>query len=318
MEIKNSGLLMHKKIIFNLVAFLTAFLSLTSFSAIAEFRIVNTDTGVMMLRDGGVFWNFEIDNPEGRPFFHPLSLPSGRVFTELRPKDHIWHLGYWFCWKYINGINYWEPLDAERKGVRPAGLTRVVDKCVDIKGLDCTVTLKLEYKAADASKPVLDEFRTVQIDLVNEKGSYVITTRHRFEAKEDVVLDRTPPKGSPAEGRWSGGYAGLTLRLNTDVASDFEVRGYSGGENAADVTGRERKFLDFIDLNAGEGVVFEQIAAPDESRFYVWKDKRMVNASPVYVGAISVKKGEVLELAYRLKVYDKSCSKLRTENSKVK
>ena len=35
-------------------------------------------------------------------------------------------------------------------------------------------------------------------------------------------------------------------------------------------------------LNAGEGVVFEQIAAPDESRFYVWKDKRMVNASPVY------------------------------------
>ena len=58
--------------------------------------------------------------------------------------------------------------------------------------------------------------------------------------------------------------------------------------------------------------MFEQIAAPDESRFYVWKDKRMVNASPVYVGAISVKKGEVLELAYRLKVYDKSCPKLRT------
>ena len=31
--------------------------------------------------------------------------------------------------------------------------------------------------------------------------------------------------------------------------------------------GRERKFLDFIDLNAGEGVVFEQIAAQTNRGF---------------------------------------------------
>ena len=59
-------------------------------------RLEETDTGVRMRRGGSVVWNLEIDNPENRPFFHPLTLPSGKQLTDLRPKDHIWHLGYWF------------------------------------------------------------------------------------------------------------------------------------------------------------------------------------------------------------------------------
>ena len=280
---------------------LAAFCS-SLFAGPEECRVEKTDTGVKMMRGGSVLWNFEIDNPEGRPFFHPLALPSGKVFTDIRPKDHIWHLGYWFCWKYVNGVNYWEPADLGMKGVEPAGRTCVTKKDIKIEGLDCTVTLELDYRARGSESPVLHERRIVQMDPPDSKGGYIITTKHRFAAIEDTVLERTPPKGNPDTGKWSGGYAGLTLRLSADAASAFDVRGCSGGRSSAEVTGRETKFLDFFDQKTGERVIFTQIAAPETSRFYVWKDKRMINASPVYTGPLSLKKGQTLELSYRLKV----------------
>ena len=273
------------------------------FAAAVECRIERTSTGVRMMRGGNILWNFEMVNPECRPFFHPLALPSGRVFTDLRPKDHIWHLGYWFCWKYVNGVNYWEPADARRKGVEPAGSTRVTKSHVDINGLDCIVTMELDYRARGSGSAVLHEHRIVQIDHPDEKGGYIIQTEHVFTAREDVVLERTPPKGDPKKGRWSGGYAGLTLRLNDAAAAAFDVRGFSGGKSPAEVTGVETRLLDFVDTKTGEGVIFSQISAPETSRFYVWKDKRMINASPVYTGPVSLKKGEVLKLSYRLKVH---------------
>ena len=281
---------------------LAAFCS-SLFAGPEECRVEKTDTGVKMMRGGSVLWNFEIDNPEGRPFFHPLALPSGKVFTDIRPKDHIWHLGYWFCWKYVNGVNYWEPADPGMKGVEPAGRTCVTKKDIKIEGLDCTVTLELDYRARGAESPVLHERRIVQIDPPDSKGGYIITTKHRFTAIEDAVLERTPPKGNPDTGKWSGGYAGPTLRLSSDAAAAFEVRGCSGGRSPAEVTGRETGFLDFADPRTGEGVMFAQIAAPETSRFYIWKDKRMINASPVYTGPVTLKKGETLELSYRLKVH---------------
>ena len=262
-----------------------------------------TPTGVRMVRDGNVIWNFEIDTPEGRPFFHPLTLPSGRVFTEVRPEDHIWHLGYWFSWKYINGVNYWEPADPEMKGFEPAGVTRVVDRDIDIKTSNCVVALSLDYRPKGAGNAVLEEIRHVLVDSPNALGEYGIIINQRFTAKEDVVLDRTPPKGDPAQGKWSGGYAGITLRLASEVASRLAVRGALGGNGAAEVTGTETDGLDFHDSKTGEGFVFSQEKPSELSRFYVWKDKRMVNASPVYMGPMRLKQGETMEFRYRLKVY---------------
>ena len=283
------------------LAFVSAIFLCTAFlGAEAKCAIVKTATGVKMSRNGKTLWNFEIENPEGRPFFHPLSFPSGKTFTDIRPKDHIWHLGYWFGWKYINGVNYWEPADEAMQGVEPAGLTRVIGKDIVIEGLGCRVALDLNYRARTSKTPVLQERRIVLIDPPDANGGYSITTKHRFEAKEDAVLERTPPKGDPSKGKWSGGYAGPTLRLDAGVASELAVRGSSGGKGAAEVTGRERAALVFSNPDSHEGLVFEQISAPEESRFYIWKDKRMVNASPVYAGAVALKKGQVLELAYRL------------------
>ena len=264
--------------------------------------IERTATGVRMLRDGEELWNFEIDTPEGRPFFHPLRLPSGRAFTGLRPKDHIWHLGYWFSWKYVNGVNYWEPADPKRKGTEPEGRTRVLGKTVKCEGGACTVDMDLDYGARADGVTVLTEKRNVTVTAPDGQGGYEITVRHRFTAARDAVLGRTPPKGDPRKGRWSGGYAGPTLRLAEDVAASFSVSGSMGGKNSAEVTGTETGHLVFRDPVSGENVTFSRLKAPPQARFYVWRDKRMVNDSPVYTGEIALRKGETLELAYRLKV----------------
>ena len=274
--------------------------------AIATYRrskLVKTKTGVQMLRDGKLLWNFEIDNPEGRPFFHPLNLPSGKPITDLRPKDHIWHLGYWFSWKYVNGVNYWEPDDKARKGVEPQGRTRVTKKSISANDLDCTVSLELEYGARADGKTVMKESRKITIDPPDPNGGYVITVRHTFTAVEDVTLDRTPPHGSTASGKWGGGYAGATLRLDPEQAAAFSVRGFAGGSSSADVTGKETKYIDFADPSTGEGVTFTQLKAPPTSKFYVWPDRRMINPSPVYDGPIVLKAGETLALAYKLAVH---------------
>ena len=274
-------------------------------------KLETTPTGVRLLRDGKVLWNFEVDTPEGRPFFHPLNHPSGRALTDLRPKDHVWHLGWWFSWKFINGVNYWEPADERREGVEPEGRTRVTKKSIACNGLACTVRLELEYGPRAEKEPVLTEVRAVEIAPPDLNGGYSIDVRHVFTAKKDATLDRTPPHGSTASGKWGGGYAGSTLRLAASAAKAFGVRGSAGGATPAAVTGVETKSLEFTNPETGEGVKFVQVAAPPSARFYVWPDKRMVNPSPVYEGPLSLKKGESLELAYRLSV-------LAAETSRVK
>ena len=275
-----------------------------SSGAKAAINLEKTPTGVRMLRDGALLWNFEIDTPEGRPFFHPLNLPSGKPLTDARPADHVWHLGYWFSWKFINGVNYWEPGDKARTGVEPHGRTRVTKQSVALDGLACIVRLELDYAPRASGKIALKESRTVTIDPPDPKGGYTITTRHAFTAVEDVTLDRTPPHGSTAAGKWGGGYAGATLRLDSAQAASLAVvHGFAGGASPADVTGKETTSVDFTDPATGEGVTFTQLLAPPSAKFYVWPDKRMVNPSPVYDAPLSLKTGTKLTLAYRLSVH---------------
>ena len=275
---------------------------LSAGAARGDDAVERTAHGVRLVRDGAVVWNFEIETPEGRPFFHPLTLPGGRPLTESRPSDHCWHLGYWFSWKFINGVNYWEPADAERKGCESEGETRVERHEVKIDGLACDVDMRLRYGPRGGS-PVLSEKRRVVVDPPDAKGGYVITSRHSFTALADVVLERTPPWGSVESGKWGGGYAGMTLRLDAATAGSFSVRGFGGGASPGECTGRETTFLDFTDSATGEGVTFTRLRAPSGSRFYLWPDKRMINPSPIYEGPLTLKKGETLELAYRLAVH---------------
>jgi hypothetical protein len=76
---------------------------------------------IALLRGAQVLWQFHYGKNEAKPAFHPIALPDGPVLTTYRAEDHPWHRGFWFSWKFLNGVNYWE----ESKAGVPDGLTEV-------------------------------------------------------------------------------------------------------------------------------------------------------------------------------------------------
>jgi len=67
-------------------------------------------TNQLALRSHGAeVWRFRFDPAaSSKPFFDPVRVAGGPALTWARPPDHVHHLGLWFSWKYINGLNYWE------------------------------------------------------------------------------------------------------------------------------------------------------------------------------------------------------------------
>src|SRR5580658_7929000 len=75
----------------------------------------------LALKQGGqIVWRFNFGTNESKPGFHPLAVAGGPTLSCYRPKDHPWHRGLWFSWKYINKVNYWEE---SRKTGLPDGIT---------------------------------------------------------------------------------------------------------------------------------------------------------------------------------------------------
>jgi hypothetical protein len=143
------------------------------------------------------------------------------MITSLSPPDHPWHLGLWFCWKYINHVNYWEYLNEKRSaktGYRSEGATEIVkNKIVRHPDFSADIQLWISYHPQGKAN-VMTEERNYHITAPSESGSYEITEDHQFKVLADsVVLDRTPP--AIRGGRIQGGYAGISCRFNQDFTS---------------------------------------------------------------------------------------------------
>ena len=269
--------------------FLSLFLALSSVVSAADYQCVKTDNGAKLINGDSVVWELVVKTPEGKPYIHPVALPNGRVISELRPRDHRWHTGLWFSWKFINGVNYWEPSN---------GKTEVESWDAVIDGLSATVTIKLRY--FDDRNPdvtILTEDRTVVFSAPDEKGSYSILFKHHFTAgNAGLVFDRTP-LNIP----W-GGYAGLSLRMNQSV-KEFKVTCENGGTTKHTVRAKPASWLDFRDEKTGQGVQFIIIKGTEQTRFYLLDGGHYcIIPSPVHEGPITCKAGESFDLEYLLNV----------------
>ncbi len=171
-----------------------------------------------------VLWQLHYGLNQPKPFFHPVALPDGRVMTWNSPPDHPWHHGLWFSWKYINGVNYWEPNSQTGK---PDGRTIWHD--VHIESLPdqaTSIRMNLAYGPGE-SATVLTEDRSIVVSEVDDEGNYHFDWTCAFTAvAEKVVLDRTPLPDQPG-GEVYGGYAGLSVRFPQDL-TDREATSSAG------------------------------------------------------------------------------------------
>jgi len=195
-----------------------------------------TDGSTALLNPKGIVWQLNYRKQEGRPYFHPLSLTDGTELTRLRPADHPWHRALWFSWKYIDGLNYWDP-------ELPQGQTEVVDVKTTL-GTDYSAHIEMSLSYHSAKEPaVLTEQRTLDVTAPDESGCYYIDWLSIFTAGgNDVLLDRTPILGEQ-NGKSYGGYAGLSLRM-AEHTKDWRFLG-SEGALKTETRGSIARWVDF-------------------------------------------------------------------------
>jgi hypothetical protein len=275
-------------------------------------------SSVALVRDQDVLWQFNYDSKLNVPYFHPVSTGSGHVLTWNSPPDHVWHHGLWFCWKYINGVNYWEhdPVTG-----RPNGRTTASNLRVDARDdHSARISLTLAYHPQGEDDIVLSEQRRIDLTAPNSQGEFQMDWTAEFTAGQRVVeLDRTPPK----EQSW-GGYAGLSVRFSKDlkdrqVTSDVgPVEFGSGDRHRSRATS-----MDYSGMIAGDPVGLAFIDHPDNPRhptpWYVIRGPVMgyVNAALLHDEPMTLEPGGRVTLRYRLVVHPQRWSAARLQAARA-
>ena len=255
-----------------------------------------TIDGAECVKGGKVLWKLNLANRESKPFVHPLCLPDGRCLTDARTKDHPWHLGLWFCWKYINGVNYWEPRDPAQSNLFPDGMTCIRNFGVEPKaGGACDAWIDLWYgPRAQPGRVLLDERRKMSFSAPAADGSYTMRSKHLFTTREKVVLDARRPVA----------YGGFSLRMDPMVRG-FRMEGVGGSPSADKNVGGPKGMtaVRLVDPANGHGVEVKMLAPLAGERIYTWSDHCFVNPMPLYEQPISLEPGETVSLDYEVKVF---------------
>jgi type 1 glutamine amidotransferase len=277
-------------------------------------RWEQTDESVALVGPNGVIWQFNYGQQAAKPFFHPLALTTGEVLTWQAPPDHPWHHGLWFCWKYINGVNYWEE---NLTTGRSDGLTRWSNVRIQTRhARSARIDLDLAYEDPNG-KTVLTERRTVRISAPDSDGQYHLDWKMTFTAgEEDVVLDRTPLPDEPGGQIW-GGYAGLSVRLAKDL-KDRQVITVAGPVSFEDDRHRCRSpYMDYTgmigDTPAGIAILDDRGNLERITPWYAIRSAEMSFFSPAVIcyGPHTLPAGRSMTLQYRVIVHPDRWDKRR-------
>ena len=288
---------------------LVALAAAAGISQAGDSGVLSWKTGqdsVALVKGEQVVWQFHFGANETKPCFHPVALLAGPDLIWHRPPDHPWHLGLWFSWKFINGVNYWEEdpktglLAGRTKWDRPRLETR--------PDFSARLAMNLAYRPAGRAV-VLTERRSIEISPPNPEGTYWQDWDLTFTAAgQDVVLDRTPLAHEPNGQAW-GGYAGLSVRFARGLHEaravteqseiEFSDGRYRGKASAMDYAG-------LIDgREAGIAILDYSSNLNAPSPWYAIADQTMCYFSPAVLcyGPHTIKAGQSLGLRYRLIVH---------------
>ena len=238
----------------------------------------------------------------GRPFFHPVYAGRNNM-TCVSPDDHLWHLGQWFCWKFINKVNYWE---YKRGTLQSEGVTEIENIEVK-KNSDYSAEIKLNivYHPIEEQN-VLSEERVVKVSPPQPDGKIWMDYDLNFKALDDEVeLNRTPILGQEDGKSW-GGYAGLSVRFNQDFMDSGFITPWNDYDS---INGRQGNWLymGFKGIN-GQQVGTQIMVDPGSQRTgSAWysvntETEPFYYFSPayLYLNPLKLKKDAEISLNYRI------------------
>lgn len=271
------------------------FLGLISTACSQPYQIEQKEHAVSAYYQGKILWTYVHDPKEGKPFFHPLASTDGTVFTDLRPKDHPWHRGVWFSWKFINGVNYWEESVPAGKSDGETRIVRV--HRTQTKNRSVQIELNITYGPAPGGDVVMKEERHLTVTAPDEAGCYQVDWQSTFEAlDQDVLLDRTPLPDQPGGKHW-GGYSGWSVRMNRAMRNGRFL-------NSHGALDEDRQPADWVIFTSPEGASLALMDHPQNlnypAKWYLNADMPYFGPAVIHDAPFTLKAGEKLNLLYRL------------------
>jgi type 1 glutamine amidotransferase len=294
---------------------------------IPKFNWLENDSTFALIKNNQVLWQYNFNTKYGKSFFHPVYLDRNLI-TCLSPGDHPWHLGQWFSWKYINGINYWEYAGSNYE---LGGITDITSiKLKKNNDYSAQIYLTIDYYPTKG-QTVLREERIIRVFPPHKDGRVQMDYDMNFKAvAEKVELNRTPPIAAQTNGKLWGGYSGMSVRFNQDFTNEsilssgginYQYRGIGheridrfeelaiinfGYEDIDDKTG-DWFYMGFTGLDGkrvgtvimiqedtkGEGEAWYSVNTPAVPFYYI-------NSAYVYLKPQSLAKGESINLRYRV------------------
>jgi hypothetical protein len=261
-----------------------------------------TDHSLALTSGTNIVWQFNYSK-DGKPYFHPLTVAGSAPLTALSPKDHPWHRGLWFSWKYLNKINYWEE---DRKTGLATGRTEVLDvKVTPCDDYSARFEMKLAYHPPGGAN-LLTEERLVEVSAPGKEGTYTIDWSATFTAGDvPVVLERTPPYGAK-DGVRHGGYAGLSLRMTPDAKK------WKFFDSEGRVAGKDNGFAARWFAASGEGATVAILEHPKSFRYptpwYVITGMPFYQPAILFVSPHTIPAGGALGVRYRVVIQSGAAS----------
>lgn len=264
------------------------------------------ESSLALSKDGKTVWKLVANPKEPKSYFHPLATTDGEVLTAFEPADHPWHHGFWFSWKLINGLNYWEE---DPKTHLSEGVTELTNATFK-PAPDFSARAELSFSYHPPGQAVvMTELRKLSITPPDADGCYRIDWASEFTAgNAPVNLGRTP-LANEENGKPYGGYAGLSLRLPLQP-NGWSVRTSEGKTSAPDSHGKNARWLDFSSPNGGVAVFDHPGNARHPSPWYVHDNKPMSFFSPavLFNEPLVLAPGQSLKLSYRILIHSKPIS----------
>ena len=258
-----------------------------------------TETSLALSNDGKTVWCLVFDPAQPKSYFHPLATLDGRVLTGFEPKDHPWHRGLWWSWKYINGLNYWEENPATRTSEGVTALTRAQVDPADGFGADAV----LHFSYHPPGKPaVMTERRRLTITPPDAAGTYVIDWTSEFiAAGATVKLERTVPPHQGGPGY--GGYAGLSLRF----PPGSEDHRFLTSKGKPGVHGQPARWVDLSGPSGGIAILDHSENLRHPTPWYLSDKPGMLYCGPalLFNETLELEPRQSITLSYRIIVHSK-------------
>ena len=235
--------------------------------------------------------NYILSEHEKYPFFYPVNGPSNASVTSMRNGNYPHHSSLFFGCDKVNEGNYWQ------EGLDRGQIVSLRADIIESGGEKAVIENECIWKRPGADAPIKDK-RTITVTVIS-KDKYQIDFDVTMEMLLDVTINKT-------------NHSLFSGRMDPDLAvtNGGTMINAEGETSEKGTFGKPSSWIDFYGKRMG-GIEGMAILQHPSNEFYPspWftRDYGFFSPTPMYWPEndkfISLKKGEIIKLRYRVLVH---------------